>query len=107
MPLQVLTAAHCQPKQAGSLTVVLGMRDADDTESIAVTIPVRRVIRHPYFNHRTYDNDVAVLELETPVKLQPHIVPICLPQDDENYEGKHGFVTGMGLMHHGKKLNGN
>ncbi|CAL8088541.1 unnamed protein product [Orchesella dallaii] len=50
----VLTAAHCQPQQTGTLSVVLGITDSDDAaDTRAVTKIVRRVIPHPQFNART------------------------------------------------------
>lgn len=98
-----MTAGHCQPQQTGTLSVVLGVTDSDHPSSHAVTKAVRRVIRHPQFNQRSYENDIAILELDTPVQFQPHIVPICLPDIKENFVGKKGFVTGMGLLKHGNK----
>lgn len=82
--------------------MVLGITDSDDSDSRAITKTVRRIIPHPQFNPRTYENDIAILELETPVDFQPHIVPICLPRDEDELEGKTAYVTGMGLLKHGK-----
>lgn len=81
--------------------MVLGIANSDDTDSRAVTKTVKRIIPHPQFNARTYENDIAILELESPIDFQPHIVPICLPKDDDELEGKTAFVTGMGLLKHG------
>jgi secreted trypsin-like serine protease len=103
---KVLTAAHCQPQQTGALSVLLGVTDSDNPNSPhAVTKGVRRVIRHPQFNPRSYENDIAILELDSPVQFQPNIVPICLPNLKETFVGKKGFVTGMGLLKHGKNIN--
>jgi len=97
----VLTAAHCQPQQTGKLSVVLGVTDSDNPNANAVTKGVRRVIRHPEFNPKSYENDIAILELDSPVEFQPHIVPICMPDLKQVFEGSEGFVTGMGLLRHG------
>jgi secreted trypsin-like serine protease len=98
----VLTAAHCQPQTTGKLSVVLGVTDSDNPSTNAVTKGVRRIIKHPQFNPKSYENDIAILELDSPVEFQPHIVPICMPEFKETFEGKKGYVTGMGLLKHGK-----
>lgn len=40
---------------------------------------VIRTFRHPNYNSRTVDNDIAMLRLERPATLSKYIVPICLP----------------------------
>lgn len=45
---------------------------------------VKKVV-HPLYNFFTYENDLALLKLDAPVALNstPHIVPICLPGNDD------------------------
>lgn len=97
-PKYVLTAAHCQPGFLATLTVVLGDFDIshgkDKSSSQSVTKNVRRVIVHRDYNAQTFENDIALLELESAVEYAPHIVPICLPEDNENFVGVNGWVTG-------------
>lgn len=98
-PKFVLTAAHCQPGFLATLTVVLGDFDLssendDKKTSASVTKNVRRVIVHRDYNAQTFENDIALLELDSPVEYQPHIVPICLPNDFEINVGQYGYVTG-------------
>ncbi|OQR77069.1 serine proteinase stubble-like [Tropilaelaps mercedesae] len=64
------------------------------------TIPVTRMIVHKNFNEADFDNDLAVLELKFPVDFSDKIVPICLPDLDENFVGQNGFVTGWGKLAH-------
>lgn len=98
-----LTAAHCQPGFLSSLLVILGAHDL--TGNIGrfkpVSIPVRRMIVHRSYNPATFENDLALLELERPVVFQPHIVPICLPGRNEDFTGRTSFVTGWGKLSHG------
>ncbi|KAH7985038.1 hypothetical protein HPB49_026635 [Dermacentor silvarum] len=68
-----------------SLLVILGAHDL--TGNIGrfkpVSIPVRRMIVHRSYNPATFENDLALLELERPVVFQPHIyvqVPILSNQ---------------------------
>lgn len=40
---------------------------------------IRRASQHPDFDASTFRNDIAVLEMEAPVKVSPLLYPICLP----------------------------
>ncbi|XP_076311603.1 uncharacterized protein LOC143225667 [Tachypleus tridentatus] len=99
----VITAAHCQPGFLASLLVVLGEHDVGgDFESLKPVVKnVKRMIVHRNYNAQSFENDLALLELETPVQFQPHIVPICLPKDGEDFTGKTAFVSGWGKLFHG------
>ncbi|XP_077562671.1 uncharacterized protein LOC144178587 isoform X1 [Haemaphysalis longicornis] len=98
-----LTAAHCQPGFLSSLLVILGEHDlSGDFERLKpISIPVRRMIVHRHYNPATFENDLALLELERPVVFQPHIVPICLPARNEDFTGRTSYVTGWGKLSHG------
>lgn len=98
-----LTAAHCQPGFLSSLLVILGEHDlsGDIGRFKPVSIPVRRMIVHRRYNPATFENDLALLELERPVEFQPHIVPICLPGRNEDFTGRTSYVTGWGKLSHG------
>ncbi|XP_073346771.1 vitamin K-dependent protein C [Pagrus major] len=74
----VLTAAHCLD---GSLrfSVRLGDYERIRDELTEVTLRVIEFFRHPNYNRRTVDNDIALLRLETPAPFSNYILPICLP----------------------------
>lgn len=93
----VLTAAHCKPGRFGSLLVMVGEHDLDPARSYSRANPsssqsiwqkpvvrkVKRMIIHRDYNPSNFDNDIALLELETPFRIQPNVVPICLPEKGE------------------------
>lgn len=58
---------------------------------------------HPSYNFFTYENDLALLKLSTPIPLNstPHIVPICLPANDDLLIGENATVTGWGRLSEG------
>ncbi|XP_066947274.1 uncharacterized protein [Macrobrachium rosenbergii] len=99
----VLTAAHCQPGFLASLIVVLGEWDLSDDYEPKKTVQrnVKRVIVHKGYVAKTFDNDLALLEMERSVTFDEHIVPICMPHGDEDYTGMIGYVTGWGRLSYG------
>ena len=65
-------------------------------------IKVKRVVVHKDYKAPTFENDIAVLELDSAISRQPHIVPICLPSTlNEVFEGRTGIVTGWGRLEYG------
>ena len=68
----------------------------------SITKNVRRIIIHEDYNSATFENDVALLEVDGPVKFNAHIIPICLPQDDNSdYANRMATVTGWGRLKDG------
>lgn len=86
---------------------MLGEYDlTDDIEKLKpIAKPVKKMIVHRDYNPSTFENDIALLELESPFDMQPHVVPICLPEkSNENYVGKVAHVAGWGKLSYGKQL---
>ncbi|XP_076309313.1 serine proteinase stubble-like [Tachypleus tridentatus] len=65
---------------------------------------VRRKVVHPSYNFFTYENDLALVELEAPVKYRPHIAPICLPSNEDFLIGRNASITGWGRLKEGGVL---
>ena len=64
---------------------------------------VKRVVIHRDYVERTFENDLAILELESPVEFRPYVVPICLPStSDGDFHGDKATVTGWGKLSHSK-----
>ena len=63
---------------------------------------VKRVVVHKDYKAPTFENDIAILELESEIDRQPHIVPICLPDLQEVFEGRTAIVSGWGRLEYGK-----
>ncbi|XP_022118171.2 serine protease filzig [Pieris rapae] len=99
----VTTAAHCQPGFLASLVAVFGENDisGEVEPRRPVAKNVKRVIVHRQYDAATFENDLALLELDTPVKFDAHIVPICMPQDDVDVTGRVATVTGWGRLKYG------
>lgn len=90
-----------------SLVAVFGEFDlSGELESRkAIVKNVKRVIIHRSYEPATFENDIALLELESPVQFDQHIVPICLPDDNEDFVGRMATVSGWGRLKYGTNLN--
>jgi secreted trypsin-like serine protease len=81
----VVTAAHCfasvQLSQLPNYFVVVGAQYRNDTDPVRFTIKTATV--HENYNSDTYDNDIALLQLNSPVDFSdPNIGFICLPPNN-------------------------
>jgi serine proteinase stubble len=65
---------------------------------------VARKAVHPKYNFFTYEYDLALVKLESPVQFAPHISPICLPASDDLLVGENATVTGWGRLSEGGVL---
>lgn len=69
----VLTAAHCilemgkKPMKRERITIRLGEFDLTKHHDGEVDFAVERIIPHPYFQPKTFKNDIALLELDRKV----------------------------------------
>lgn len=100
----VATAAHCVYKKSKSkLVVVLGdySNKAEDVDAGQIMRDVEEIRIHPQYLNKNYDNDLALLRLNTPVVYSKYILPICLPTKDLQIIGKRGYVTGWGRIYDG------
>ncbi|KTF89974.1 hypothetical protein cypCar_00047463 [Cyprinus carpio] len=60
-----------------------------------------QAIMHPYYNSYTFDNDILLIKLATPAKLNTHVSPVCLPETFDDFPGGMKCVTsGWGLTRH-------
>ncbi|XP_074605669.1 granzyme H-like [Brevipalpus obovatus] len=99
----ILTAAHCVENNDGSfvepsqLLVFLGITTKKDAFN-DVGRSVEAILPHPGRNKALFENDIALLRLEEPVKMVKIIRPVCLPMTrGESVYGKMK-VAGFGLL---------
>lgn len=64
---------------ASDVTIRLGEYDFDKRSSHERDFRVAKIFMHEQYDRRTYNNDIAILKLETKVAFTQHIWPICLP----------------------------
>lgn len=66
---------------------------------------LKQVIPHPNYNQFTFDNDIALMELDSPVSYSDYIRPICLPAPQHVFPpGNTVWITGWGATREGGEL---
>ncbi|CAG07700.1 unnamed protein product [Tetraodon nigroviridis] len=97
----VVTAAHCfaGSRSESYWTAVVGDFDITKTDPDEQLLRVNRIIPHPKFNPKTFNNDIALVELTSPVVLSNRVTPVCLPTGMEPPTGSPCLVAGWGSLY--------
>ncbi|CAJ1072119.1 uncharacterized protein prss56 [Xyrichtys novacula] len=97
----VVTAAHCfaGSRSESYWTAVVGEFDITKTDPDEQVLKVNRIITHPKFNPKTFNNDIALVELTSPVVLSEHVTPVCLPSSMDPPTGSPCLVAGWGSLY--------
>uniref|UniRef100_A0A8C5NMJ3 Peptidase S1 domain-containing protein n=1 Tax=Junco hyemalis TaxID=40217 RepID=A0A8C5NMJ3_JUNHY len=75
----VLTAAHCFDNNISLLSVVIGATQFTQPGHGAQMRSVKQLLVHEYYNPNDMSYDIALLELDHPVKCSPYIQLACVP----------------------------
>gem|GEM_PF-789037 len=106
-PQWVLTAAHCVTTSSGgvaspsSIDVVAGILNLESPAPGYQQKNVIQIIRHPSYNSRTINNDVALLKLESPITLvesgetKTAVIPL-MSASAGNLAGYTALISGWG-----------
>ncbi|KAM3875577.1 LOW QUALITY PROTEIN: ST14 transmembrane serine protease matriptase a [Diretmus argenteus] len=108
-PRWLVTAAHCVQddgktrfSQPGTWEAYLGLHTQRQEGKNVVKRNLKQVITHPYYNAYTYDNDIALMELDSPVTFSDYIRPICMPSPQHVFPpGNSVWITGWGATREG------
>lgn len=100
--LQLDVWLPCRFSQADQWEALLGLLVQSQTNEWTVRRKVRRIIAHPRYDRRSYDNDIALMELDANVTLNQNIWPICLPSPTYDFPpGREAWITGWGAVREG------
>ncbi|KAM9799862.1 serine protease 33-like [Syngnathus typhle] len=96
----VLCAAHCLTSVTSNrLTIYLGRQSQFGSNPNEQRRNVARIILHEDYSPTTNDNDIAVMELASPVTFTDYIRPVCLAAPESSVPaGTQVWVTGWGTI---------
>ncbi len=96
-PSWAVTASHCifsyeLLTPANTLSVMSGSYDINSNETI---VAVKRVIKHPFYDETTVNNDIALLELSSPIS---DVKAIAVDRKSALEVNSESWVAGWGNM---------
>ncbi len=101
----VVSAAHCvYSTPVSQMRVRLGEWNVrEQSEALPhEDYEIERKVIHPQYKAATFQNDLALVRLNRDVQYKEHIIPVCLPKFQEDFEGSPAVVIGWGRTAHGK-----
>ncbi|KAG7334765.1 hypothetical protein KOW79_001361 [Hemibagrus wyckioides] len=102
----VLSAAHCFSSiKYYQVTVKLGLYTLDGSNPNSVSRSLTAAYVHPSYNSKSSDNDLALLQLSSPVTFTTYITPVCLAASGSTFfTDLQSWVTGWGNIKTGVSL---
>ncbi|KAE8631323.1 hypothetical protein XENTR_v10001152 [Xenopus tropicalis] len=97
----LVSAAHCfnDFQDPAVWVAYIATTSLSGTDSSTVKATIRNIIKHPSYDPDTADYDVAVLELDSPLKFNKYTQPVCLPDPTHVFPvGKKCIITGWGYL---------
>jgi trypsin len=96
----VVTAAHCVSSTvASNYQWRCGHHSRTTPESWARLYTPTRVVKHPNYNSRTIQNDIAIFQISTTdITFDNYVSPVCTPAVTDTYENKPSIATGWGTL---------
>nr|XP_057917979.1 chymotrypsin-like protease CTRL-1 [Doryrhamphus excisus] len=96
----VLTAAHCITNTSTSPWLMyFGKQNQTGVNPQEVSRTVSQVIVHADYNNVTFENDIALFKLSSPVTYNNYIRPVCMASSNSQFHnGTMCWATGWGRL---------
>lgn len=105
----VVTAGHCVARaRPTQIRVTLGdyVLNSNQEPLQPKIYGASEIKVHPNFKFTPQADrfDVAVITLDSPVRYEPHIQPICLPEKGADWLGSYAWAAGWGALQSGSRV---
>ncbi|KAK9530454.1 hypothetical protein VZT92_011953 [Zoarces viviparus] len=102
----VLTAAHCIVGKAPSAWILYFGRETQSGPNInEERRTVSQIIVHPDYNNTLFNNDIALVKLQSPVIFTDYIRPVCLASNSSQFHTSTPcWATGWGRLGKDERL---
>jgi len=100
----LITAAHCVFGNQNPSVYILdvGGHDRLNAETWVISKRVQRIFIHNQYSSATLRHDIALMKFDTQLAIDNYyIVPVCIPDQSEDWQSKHGWATGWGTLFSG------
>jgi len=96
----IVTAAHCvSGTTVAGYTWACGLHDRTINDVWTKTFTPTRVVKHPNYNSRLIQNDIAIFQISTTgITFDDYNSPACIPSKTDTYAGKTSVATGWGTL---------
>lgn len=85
--------------------MILGRHRLDGMGVNEAARGAEKIVNHPYYDRSTFDNDISLVKLSSPVEMNDYISTICLASKDSViHPGTYTWVTGWGTTSNGTIL---
>nr|XP_039264722.1 ovochymase-2-like [Styela clava] len=100
----IITAAHCTPHPV--LYAFAGDHLYIQTDyKMQIAKVLKKIVHDNYQVGATWNNDIALLELERPFRFTEYVRPACVPTPDVEFEvGTKCYATGWGKQQEGSNV---
>jgi len=93
------SAAHCVVGETpGGMSIVVGDHTRNAASDVRRTFDVQSIIRHADYRPRTYENDISLIKLATPITFNDEIQPVCAPEPDDLHVYSKCVASGWGTL---------
>ncbi|XP_037941498.1 trypsin-1-like [Teleopsis dalmanni] len=95
----LISASHCvYGFRKERISVRLLEHDRKMSHFQKIDRNISEIITHPKYSSRTYDNDIAIIKLDTPVEITELLHPVCMPTPGKSFKGETAIVAGWGAL---------